>query len=120
MTAFRARIPVYTKAFSEGAANGKGQPVKTWAAPVTQYVIGIGPEKTAEPIVPGYTRVTLSRRLYVPESFVCGPHDKVVIPATRNLPDVEYDVIGYAEDYCDGPFNFRPGLVVNLYRVEGA
>lgn len=114
-----ARIAVQTKACIEGAVNGKNVPIKAWADPVTQYVIAIGPEKSAEPATPSHVRVTVTRALYVPERFVVGPHDRVILPAVRNLPAFEYDVVGYPEDYCQGPFDFRPGLVVNLYRSEG-
>ncbi|WP_431941677.1 hypothetical protein [Nocardia grenadensis] len=61
----------------------------------------------------GHDRVVVEVELFAPEEFDCAPQDKVILSGT------EYSVIGHAEDYNNGPFGWRPGLVINLKRAEG-
>ena len=53
-------------------------------------------------------------QLAVPPDFPATAYDLVDIPG-----DGQYEVDGEPEDYCHGPFGFRPGLVVNLRKVSG-
>lgn len=106
---------VQTKKFVEGATDVRGQPKDTWAAPVTQYAYGWGVPDSREPKLAGHKeRVTVMVELLVPESFDVAPSDKVILPRYGEL-----DVLGFPEDMNNGPFGFRPGLVVNLGRVDG-
>ncbi|KAA0021809.1 hypothetical protein [Antrihabitans cavernicola] len=112
----RARYKVGTRKFSEGPdKDPRGNKVKRWAPAVEQRAICWGPANAnqAEPKVVGHDRVVVELELCVPEGFDVGPQDKVIIAGA------EYDAIGYPEDFNNGPFGFRPGMVVNLKRVEG-
>jgi len=55
------------------------------------------------------------RQLLVPPNFPAAVDDLVDIPG-----DGQYQVIGDPEDYWQGPFGFRPGLVLNLRKVIGS
>ncbi|ATL70779.1 hypothetical protein CRH09_35955 [Nocardia terpenica] len=121
MGLFPTPYVVQTRRFREGPEKDpRGSLVKKWDDPVTQPVIAIGPkERVTDPSVPGYDRVIVRRQIYVPPEFTAGPEDKLVIPAHRNEPEREYTVQGYPEDYTEGPWDFRPGLVVRVTRTEG-
>ncbi|MET7752312.1 MULTISPECIES: hypothetical protein [Actinomycetes] len=68
---------------------------------------------STEPLLAGHDRVVVDVALLVPPGFQVGPHDQI------DLPIGLFKVIGYAEDYNHGPFQWTPGSVVNLSRVEG-
>ncbi|OBA62190.1 hypothetical protein A5780_19215 [Nocardia sp. 852002-20019_SCH5090214] len=68
---------------------------------------------STEPALAGHDRVVVDVVLMVPPGFPAGPHDRI------DLPDGQYDVVGNPEDYNHGPFQWAPGAVVNLTRVEG-
>lgn len=92
-------VPTFTP-----AANVAGVQVKVygWANPVG-----------AEPKLAGHDRVAVEVELYAPPGFNPGPHDLI------DLPNGQFEVVGYPEDYMHGPFGFQPGYVINLRRVEG-
>lgn len=74
--------------------------------------------KSSEPKLAGHDRVIVDIELYAPKSFPAGPHDLI------DLPEGQFEVIGYPEDYSDTPFPplngwSVGGIVVNLRRVEG-
>ncbi|QIS16494.1 hypothetical protein [Nocardia arthritidis] len=121
MGIFPTPYTVQTRRFRQGPEKDpRGSLVKKWDAPAVQPVIAIGPkERFTEPAVSGYDRVVIRREIFVPPEFIAGPWDKLIIPAHRNEPELEYEVQGYPEDYNDGPWAFQPGLVVRVTRAEG-
>jgi hypothetical protein len=115
VTEFATPFKVWTRAYSESeTVNGRGRPVESWADPVEQGVYGWSMPDSKEPKFVGPNRVTVTLELLVPESFQVGPYDKVIVPRYGEL-----DVLGFAEDYNNGPFDWRPGFVVNLGRTDG-
>lgn len=78
-----------------------------------QAVIGWGPPMSAEPKKDGRTGLVIDVELYAPRGFRCPPGSKVVLQIGEFLS------VGYPEDYGFGPFGFKPGVAVNLRRVEG-
>ncbi|MBT2266451.1 hypothetical protein [Rhodococcus erythropolis] len=105
---------VWTQAFVEGATDTRGNPVDAWADEVPQLTYGWDVPKSIEPKRAGAQRVIVDLELLVPDTFRVGPYDKVRIPGRP-----VFDVLGEAEDYNNGPFDWAPGFVVNLGRVDG-
>lgn len=96
---YNRQVPAYTP---EKTAEGTPKAVYGWANPTN-----------TEPKLAGHDRVVVDVELYTPPGFNPGPHDLI------DLPQGQFEVIGYPEDYNHGPFGFQPGYVVNLRRVEG-
>ncbi|OZD23820.1 hypothetical protein CH253_08130 [Rhodococcus sp. 06-156-3C] len=110
----KARRKVRTAAHvREAGYDGNGMPREGWADPRDQYVYGWQSTNSYEPKLAGPNRVVVEVELLAPESFECGPKDRVWLNGAR------FDVIGYPEDANEGPFGFRPGFLVNLKRSEG-
>lgn len=104
---------VGVRAFLPGAEDEHGNPIEDWAPATPHKVYGWSAPSSTEPKMAGHDRVIVDVELLAPEGFPAKPRDLVV------LDGVEFQVLGYAEDFNHGPFGFRPGLVVNLQRVEG-
>ena len=114
MSVYPTPYVAQTQKFSEGPErDARGNLVKKWAAKVDQPVIGWAAPVSTDPKTVGTNRIVVQVELYTPEGFDCGDQDKVTVGG------VEYFAIGWPEDYCNGPFGFRPGYVVNLRRVSG-
>lgn len=111
---FPARYTVQTAAYVPGQKDAHNNDVDAWASPVDQPAIGWASPNSAQPKYMGATRTIIDVELYVPVDFVCGPRDRVTLTDGK-----VYEAVGYPEDYTHGPFDFAPGLVVNLVRVEG-
>ena len=110
---FPLLFTVGVRAFLPGAEDAHGNPIEDWAPATPHKVYGWSVPSSTEPKLAGHDRVIVDVELLAPEGFPASPRDKVV------LDGVEFQVLGYAEDFNHGPFGFRPGLVVNLQRVEG-
>ncbi|ASN67441.1 hypothetical protein 7S11_3 [uncultured Caudovirales phage] len=108
-----ALFTVSVKAFKADSEDELGNPIESWAPPVPLKVYGWSAPRSTEPKLAGHDRVVVDVELLAPEGFLVRPRDRVL------LEGGEFEVIGYPEDYNHGPFGFRPGLVVNLQRVEG-
>lgn len=102
-------------AFDSGARDDRGNVVPAWLPPVTVAVIGWYVSSTHEPQIAGHDRVLVEAQVLAPESWVPSPRDRVHLPGRTG----EYEVIGETEDYNHGPFQWRPGNVVNLKKVAG-
>lgn len=113
MTKFPTPYTVLTEAYSGSTYDAHGNYTDSWLAPVEQPVIGWYTPVSTEPKIAGRDQVIVDLALMTPPGFVIGPLDRVTVAGVR------FEVIGYPEDYTHGPFNFNPGLVVNLKRVEG-
>lgn len=93
---------VYTPA--KGSA-GTQVKVYGWSTPVT-----------SEPRIAGHDRTIVEVEMLAPPGFVVSPRDLIDLPQG---PSGQFEVIGYDEDYNNGPFGWHPGTVVNLRRVDG-
>ncbi|MDH6283225.1 hypothetical protein [Prescottella agglutinans] len=110
---FELRHVAGLRKYVPGAKNTRGNPVPDWL-PAEQYkVFGWVPIASTEPDVAGHDHVVIDVKLSAPSTFPAGPRDKVV------LDGLEYEVIGYPENYSHGQSDWDPGILVNLHRVEG-
>lgn len=94
-----------------------GNPVQSWAAPVSVPVHAVGPRLQDGDREPEDTRraaVVEGLNVYAPAGTTIGAHDRVV------WGGVEYEVDGDAQDWTKGPWpNPAAGVVFTLTRVEG-
>lgn len=58
-------------------------------------------------------RVIADGDLYAPFTFTPTPSSVIGLPVGR------FEVIGHVQDYNHGPFDWAPGCVTNLRKVEG-
>lgn len=93
-------------------SDGYGNDVTTWGTPRPEWVFGWAPGGSSEQTV-RQQQLTIDLELYAPPSFTCDPRDRLVVGG------VEYAVEGGIDDFNHGPFNYRPGVRVNLRRVTG-
>lgn len=120
---FPTPYTVGVHAYSSTSVGGYGRDVPTWTPPkdepgTPQAIHGWASPSSTEPKLAGHDRVEVQIEMYVPAAFQAGPHDVI------DLNTVQYEVIGYPEDYTGSPWAFLPGgfvggRVVNLRRVEG-
>ena len=90
--------PTYTPPRNEA---GTQVPVYGWSTP-----------STTEPKLSGHDRVVVDVELLAP-NFTPAPQDLI------DLPEGRYEVVGVTQDYNHGPFDFAPGAVINLRKVDG-
>lgn len=114
MAEFPMPYTVETRAYSESGFDSRGRPVESWADPVSQGVYGWYMPDSRETALVGANQVEVTVVLLVPETFSVGAHDKVIVSGLGEL-----DVLGLPQDYNNGPFGWRPGLVVRLGRIDG-
>lgn len=98
-------------AWAPGAVDSHGNPVDTWADPVSVKVYGYGPR--FDSTEPGGTQVIVGLVIYAPPTMVVDPRDRFVVDGKT------YVVDGELGDWTKGPFGFKPGITINLKRVEG-
>lgn len=109
-----ARLKVLTHKWAGVGEDAHGNEIEAWDSPVEQLAYGWSTPNSTEPKTVGENRVVVQVELLTPEGFEIGPRDKVSLPGQGELM-----VIGFPEDFNNGPFGFRPGLVVNLRRADG-
>mgnify|MGYP001439631734 CR=1 FL=1 len=100
-----------------------GNPIATWAPPVTRRVYGWGAPTTSEPKLAGYTREVVEIELLVPPGYSSSHRDRVILDFdeeswTEDAGIPEHEVIGGPEMYDHNPFGWNPGGVVNLRKVS--
>lgn len=105
---------VYWHTFSVGAVDARNNPTTVYTPALDETgsavaVMGWAPTQTAEP---NEVRVQADLDLFVPPTVSGGPGDVV------DLPDGAFEVVGWPEDWSNGPFGFRPGKVVKLKRTQ--
>ncbi|MBF6064937.1 hypothetical protein IU494_30285 [Nocardia terpenica] len=93
--------------YFEPALDAAGEPVR---------VYGWAPVSSTEPALPGHTRVVTEVDLYTAPGFVPGPHDLIDLPAA---PAGRFEIVGFPADYGHGPFDWSPGSVIRLKKVDG-
>ncbi len=105
----------YWHAYSQGAEDGHGNVGEpTYTPPLDEEgtptpVIFIAPGGSTEP---NEVRVEHDLDIGVPPAVTATPNDVV------DLPEGQFQVVGYLADYTKGPWGFNPGKVVKLKRVE--
>lgn len=97
--------------YQPGAKNSHNNPVDAWAAPVVLSVFGYGPREDSTE--PGGTQVIVGLEVYAPKTSTVGAKDRLIVDGHR------YEVDGEIADWTNGPFGYKPGIVINLKRVEG-
>ncbi|AAN07928.1 hypothetical protein AVANI_10 [Mycobacterium phage Avani] len=115
---FPTPFTVGVHSYSESGEDDYGRDEPMWTPPkdepgTPQAVHGWSSPSSTEPKLAGHDRVEVHIELLVPPEFSTGPHDVI------DLEGVQYEVIGYPEDFTGSPFGGVGGKVVNLRRVEG-
>lgn len=105
---------VQVESYQSNAQDSHGNDIDAWAPPgVPQPIYGWSPSGSQE--VNGWRDVVTSDAMILaPPDFQCQPKDRVV------LDGVTYEVQGESQNYGNGPFDFAPGMVVNLKHIKGA
>lgn len=98
-----------------GGVDPEGNPVVEYVPPLDQpgtptTVIGWAPAGSEEPEV---GRVIHDIDLFIDPAGTGQPQDVV------DLPGGQYEVIGWPLEWTHGPYQYTPGKVVQLKRVEG-
>lgn len=102
-------------AVDAGAVDPEGNPVVDYVPPLDEpgtltEVIGWAPADTTEPEI---GRVIHDIDLYIRPGGTGQPHDVV------DLPEGQFEVVGWPLDWTHGPHGYAPGAVVQLKRVTG-
>lgn len=103
---------VLHEAFTAGAVDTHGNPLASWASPVTVGVYAFDPGSSSEPRE-GQDRVIVEPTLYMPSEAVFGSRDRVT---ARGLL---YEVEGETREWVHPTNTSRRANVVTLRRVEG-
>lgn len=98
-----------------GAVDGEGNPIVEYIPPLEEpgsptEIIGWAPADAAEPEI---GRVIHDVDLYIRPGVTGQPQDVV------DLPDGQYEVVGWPLDWTHGPYPYTPGVIVQLKRVTG-
>lgn len=96
--------------YQPGETDAHGNPEDAWADPVDLRIYGYGPSTSTEP---GGTQVIVGLVVLGPPDMVIDARDRFVIDG------LTYEVDGEVGDWNHGPFGFKPGIAVNVKRVEG-
>lgn len=101
-----------------GGKDRHGNPVNTWAEPVTVPVLGIAPASREEPREQGrFDAVYTVWTIYAPLGTEVGPYDRVVLPG-----GVETDVVGEVGVWSNNPHSLNQnhgGVVFSVQRRAG-
>lgn len=104
---------VQHEAFSAGAADGHGNAVDAWAAPVPVGIYAFNPGVPADLTTPGHDRDVSEPSLYVPSGVIMAPRDRVVV---RGEP---YEVDGDTQVFRNPFGSCMDGNKINLRKVAG-
>lgn len=105
---------VQRQTFVPGQLDAHGNVRDTWAAPVSVPVHGWAPPRAdEEPAEAGRDAVVRDLDVYAPPGTVVAPRDRMAVAG------VLYDVVGWAEDFTHGPWQWAAGIRIHLTRVEG-
>ncbi|ATL64930.1 hypothetical protein CRH09_00455 [Nocardia terpenica] len=101
-----------------------GRLQREWVDQGDKPVIGWNPPdtRTGGDKLAGPDRAVVDLELMVPADFGEAGHlDKIILPDLR-FPGGEartWFVLGLPEDMGTGPFDFRPGMIINLRHTQG-
>lgn len=104
---------IEVREYVAGTEDELGIPQEGWTAWESQKVFGWGAPQTEEPKTRGHDREVVEIEVLVPPGFPNLSHR-----AQARLDGDIYDVIGSVENYDHSPFNWNPGGVLNLKRVQ--
>lgn len=99
------------EAYQPGEKNAHNNPVDAWADAVDLAVFGYGPRQDSTE--PGGTQVIVGLEVYAPKTSAVAPNDRLIVDGHR------YEVDGEIADWTNGPYGYKPGIVINLKLVEG-
>lgn len=104
---------VGVRAFQAGATDAHGNPVQSWATPVSVAVHALSPGSD-EPATTSRDLSIIEWTVYAPAGTTVGPRDLVVVDGRG------YEIEGEVKDYTRGPWvNPVAGVVFELRRAEG-
>lgn len=109
----RRTYTVGVRRWTSGVEDAHGNPIEGHGAPEPVTVWAIAPTTSNEP-EPGRNLVVTGYTLLGPPDLDIGPFDLVVIDGE------DWKVSGEVGDWTRGPFNYAPGVSVNLTRAEGS
>lgn len=111
------RWPIGWCKYADGATDPFGNPVETWADPVEKLVYAVAPASAgrvgSETANAGRDAVFTNMYIYLPDAGFAGPHDRYIIDG------VLWEQDGEIGDYSKSPFDWFPGSVLTVRRVEG-
>lgn len=105
--------PVVFEARVVGAEDSHGNPIDSWAAPVTVQGCAFDPGASQEVFEPGRNPVTSSPRVFAPAGTVVTARSRVTVRGQLYL--VDGDPAVWVNPYTGS----APGVSVTLERVDG-
>lgn len=105
--------PVTVQARVVGSEDSHGNPIETFADPVTVDGCAFDPGGSVETLEPGREAVVTRPRVFVPVGTV------VTARSLMTVRGLLYRVDGDPADYRNPFTGWQPGIVVNLERAEG-
>lgn len=109
----KAKYKLGVKRYLEGSTDAHGNPVEGWGPVEYLDVYAIAPTSSAEPAASGREAVITGLSVLAPVGVQIDAKDRAVIG------DKEYTIEGDLADWNTGPFDFKPGVQINLKRVDG-
>jgi len=109
----KAKHKLGIKRYLEGATDAHGNPVEGWGPVEYVDVYAIAPTSSTEPFSSGREAVITGLTVLAPPGLELSAKDRAVIG------DEEYTIEGNLADWNTGPFSFKPGVSINLKKVEG-
>lgn len=109
----QARRTIYRQVWAAGAPDAHNNPVDAWSDPIPMLVFGWGPPSADTENTAGRSEVIRDLDVYAPVGTVVAPKDLILVGG------ITYEVLGWPEDFTNGPFAFEPGVRINLNRSEG-
>ncbi|WP_069164908.1 hypothetical protein [Nocardia altamirensis] len=105
----------------DGGIDAHGNPVPIYTPPANEpgipiRVYGWGPAHSTEPDLAGHDRVVIEVEVFTPPQFRPAPRDLIDLPSG---PPGRYEVIGVAAEANHGPFDWQPGNVITIRKVDG-
>lgn len=108
---FPENIAVFVEPY-EPVVNQLGSPRDAWGVSVLKLVYGVAPPSSDQPVRVTDTGLKIVLDVYA-SSWGFVPKSKVTVGGKTYLQE------GYPDDFGMGPFGYRPGVRVNLTRIEG-
>lgn len=99
--------------WQEGVEDAHGNRTDGYADPVNYKVYSIAPGTSNEPFESGRSHVITGLTVLAPAGIPVESNDLVIVD------DEEYTVEGEIANWNRGPFQWQPGIQINLRRVEG-